>query len=135
MSGGVSYLVVKACSNVLGLNWDENQLLNAVETIEYPVRKAAHMTEYAILTLLTYGAWKSYGCKKVYLRSALALAITFLYACTDEFHQRFVPGRAGLFTDVMIDTLGGGAGLILFFLLWRICTWVQGKLRARRDSG
>ena len=32
-----------------------------------------------------------------------AFAIVFCYACTDEFHQLFVPGRAGRFTDVMID--------------------------------
>jgi len=37
----------------------------------------------------------------------------FLYACTDEFHQSFVPGRACLFRDVMIDTSGGAFAMII----------------------
>jgi VanZ family protein len=32
--------------------------------------------------------------------------MTVGYACTDEFHQLFVPGRAGLITDVLIDSIG-----------------------------
>ena len=40
----------------------------------------------------------------------------FLYACTDEFHQLFVPGRDGNFRDVIIDTSGGTLSAILFSL-------------------
>ncbi len=40
----------------------------------------------------------------------------FLYACTDEFHQTFVPGRSGQFTDVLVDT----SGAILASLLIKI---------------
>ena len=40
----------------------------------------------------------------------------FLYACTDEFHQLFVPGRSGNFRDVIIDTSGGVLSAILFGL-------------------
>lgn len=29
-----------------------------------------------------------------------------LYACTDEYHQLFVPGRSGQLRDVMIDAVG-----------------------------
>jgi VanZ family protein len=70
-----------------------------------PVRKAAHVTEYLILYLsLVFASWKS-GFKRgrwIWL----SWTITFLYACTDEFHQTFVPGRAGRFTDVLIDCSG-----------------------------
>ena len=39
-------------------------------------------------------------------------------ACTDEFHQYFVPGRSAEFKDVCIDTAGALAGLmILYFIL------------------
>ena len=49
------------------------------------------------------------------LRKAALLAWTCatLYAATDEFHQLFVPGRAGLFTDVLIDATGAAIGLLL----------------------
>ena len=51
------------------------------------------------------------------LKKSLVYAIifVFLYACTDEIHQAFVPGRACAFTDVMIDTAGGL--LALFFIM------------------
>ena len=43
----------------------------------------------------------------------LALLIGILYAVSDEFHQLFVPGRAGQFRDVLVD----GAGTVLGVLL------------------
>jgi VanZ family protein len=56
------------------------------------LRKLAHVTEYALLTLLWWRALHGLG-----LRSALpaAIAISLLYACTDEFHQTFVDGCCG----------------------------------------
>ena len=36
----------------------------------------------------------------------ISFSITVLYACSDEFHQLFVPGRAGMIQDVMIDSIG-----------------------------
>ena len=43
------------------------------------------------------------------------------YACTDELHQLFVPGRAGMVTDVLIDSTG--AALITGLL------WIVGRRR------
>jgi len=74
------------------------------------VRKAGHFFAYFILAgLLTYGYQKSSR-----LRPGLILALVFLYACTDEFHQVFVPGRSGEFRDVLIDTSGGLCFLALY---------------------
>ena len=68
------------------------------------VRKAAHFTEYALLLALWWRALAS----MVSGRRALAgaLAITILYAVTDELHQTFVNGRSGRLLDVGIDTAG-----------------------------
>jgi VanZ family protein len=44
------------------------------------------------------------------------LLIVFLYACSDEYHQSFVPGRTALFSDVCIDTAGGTIGLFILFI-------------------
>lgn len=77
-------------------------LLNVVSTI---VRKGAHVTEYLILCasfLISFrvsGIWKKRKIPASFL-------LTFCYACTDEFHQLFVPGRAGMFRDVLIDSSG-----------------------------
>lgn len=75
------------------------------ELLSLPVRKCAHMTEYTFLfaTLVpAVGGWKQ--DRKRCLKTAFFL--TVLYACTDEFHQLFVPGRAGRVTDVLIDSAG-----------------------------
>jgi VanZ family protein len=63
----------------------------------YWVRKASHVTEYAILFLLT--RWATGADWRAFL-------ITVLYACTDEWHQSYVPGRTGTPLDVMIDSIG-----------------------------
>ena len=82
-----------------------------------PVRKAAHMTEYAILGLLSFTFYR--GILKKEKRQFLAALLTAaVYAATDEFHQYFIPGRSAEVMDVCIDTLGASIGLaILFFTL------------------
>ncbi len=67
------------------------------------LRKLAHVTEYALLTFLWWRALHGLG-----MRSALpaAIAISLLYACTDEFHQTFVDGRHGTPVDVGVDSIG-----------------------------
>lgn len=90
-----------------------------VGSITFAVRKAAHMTEYAILALLwcrTFGVWGVRGKKRV----LAAFLIAFGYACTDEFHQRFVPGRGPSPVDVMIDSAGAAIGLLLRTLILRL---------------
>lgn len=66
--------------------------------IDFVVKKTAHVTEYAILFWLVWRAGKSLK---------LSLAITILYALTDEWHQTFIPGREGTLRDVGFDTIGG----------------------------
>ncbi|MGL4253189.1 MAG: VanZ family protein [Fusobacteriaceae bacterium] len=78
------------------------------------VRKSAHMTEYFILTLSIVRYLFSIEKNSPYLWSGL---LAFFYACSDEFHQTFIPGRAGLFTDVLVDSVGIVAGLMGVYLL------------------
>lgn len=72
--------------------------------MSFPVRKTAHMTEYLVFYgTVRFGLHFSYRAPYLRHRLFAAFAIVFCYACTDEFHQLFVPDRAGRFTDVMID--------------------------------
>ncbi|MCD7810143.1 MAG: VanZ family protein [Erysipelotrichaceae bacterium] len=82
---------------------------------EFLIRKAAHMSEYGILSLsLIYGFYQSgFSLKYIILYT---LIITFLYACTDEFHQLFVNDRSGQLSDVFIDTCGGAIATFLYFM-------------------
>ena len=114
LSGGVSYRLISIVNTVTGQGWDEAEKLEKADLIDYPVRKAAHMSEYAMLTLLVFGTISSRKSKKKFIAP---IAVTFLYACTDEFHQYFVPGRACRFTDVLIDTAGG---LIMLLIIYAV---------------
>ncbi|MCM0648232.1 VanZ family protein [Clostridium swellfunianum] len=81
---------------------------------DFAVRKGAHFTEYLILYMLFYNALsESLNFKKALWFSMVAV---FLYACSDEFHQSFVPGRGPAFRDVLIDSSGGFSGLIIIFM-------------------
>jgi VanZ family protein len=48
--------------------------------------------------------------------AASAVAIASLYGMTDEFHQRFVPGRVSDPVDWIVDT--AGAAVAVTVLLW-----------------
>lgn len=94
-------------------------------SIDHPVRKAAHATEYLILFFLIYGT-----VAPLRLEIPVSWGIATLYACTDEFHQLFVPGRSGEVRDVMIDSSGALAG-VLILLLFR---GIAGRVRHRTES-
>ena len=67
------------------------------------IRKTAHFTEYFILYLWVHRALKAYHIRSF---TRYAWLITVFYACTDEVHQTYVPGRVGSPIDVGIDALG-----------------------------
>ncbi len=94
-----------------------------IQDIHELFRKCAHLTEYAVLALLL---WR--GVRKPlknnprawdWREARLTLLLVMLYAATDEFHQRFVPTRTSLVSDVFIDTAGGAAGLLALWLVGR----------------
>ena len=95
------------------------------QKIEYPVRKAAHMSEYAVLALLIFQALTAFDRKKN--RGCMALGITAAYAATDEFHQLFVPGRAGRVSDVLIDSSGVLLGIAIVSLFMHIKQFLKTK--------
>ena len=118
LSGSVSYQIVSAVNTITASHWDEKELLDKAELIDYPVRKCAHMSEYAILTLLGFfDIFRSCMAEEDFL---IPIGVTFLYACTDEFHQLFVARRAGKFTDVLIDTTGGIIMLLFIALVTHV---------------
>ncbi len=91
---------------------------------EHLLRKAAHMTEFAILGVLLVLCMREYIPEqwKIF-RLPLAFVAGILYACTDEFHQRFVPGRSGELKDVMIDSVGVFMGILLISVILACVKW------------
>jgi VanZ family protein len=88
------------------------------------VRKFAHLGEYAVLAVLLSHALRKprWGEARPWdwSQAGRALALTALYAASDEFHQLFVPSRGASVWDVMLDTVGGAVGLVC---LWAVVRW------------
>lgn len=84
---------------------------------DFLAHKVAHLLEYAILYLLIYRVLsqgqRGFDKKEI----ALAILLVSLYGGSDEFHQRFTPGRESRLRDVFIDFLGGilGAGIWRYY--------------------
>jgi VanZ family protein len=74
------------------------------------LRKAAHVSEFAVLGALLYRALG---------REVHALAAGVAYAATDELHQSFVSGRHASVVDVAIDAAGVAAGMLAWFWIQR----------------
>jgi VanZ family protein len=83
------------------------------------VRKAAHVTEYAILAALWRHAFVRGGMARPAVASALALAISVACAVVDETNQSFLPTRTGAVGDVGLDSLGALAAVVAAQLGWR----------------
>lgn len=104
-SGKISLFITDLLEKVRQDSPQEMQ--NLQDILELVIRKAAHMTEYAILFLLSYleTVKISMSQSRFYNRS-IAVLISLLYACSDEMHQLLVPGRSGKMIDVGIDMAG-----------------------------
>lgn len=106
---------------------EKNQL---VKRVENPLRTFAHGAEFCLLAffvlLFTY-TFKE-RLNKNYLIFLISFAFCFLYACSDEFHQKFVQGRACEIKDVFVDSVG-----ILFGCLFSyFCIFVFNRIKKNR---
>lgn len=94
----------------------------ALDWAHYLVRKAAHVTEYAVLSILWWRVLAHVHAvgevRPAWFCALVALIIASVYAATDEYHQTFVASRGASLHDVMIDSSGALLGVIAV-LLWR----------------
>jgi VanZ family protein len=95
-----------------------------IHAIHEVLRKCAHVAEYSVFALLL---WRAFRRPKKndprpwnWREAGIVLLIVALYAATDEFHQVFVATRTPRVHDVVLDTLGGAAGL---FAIWLVGRW------------
>lgn len=74
---------------------------------DYLIRKGAHVTEYFIFSLLLLRMIRGERTGWRFAWGFLVVLVVFIYACTDELHQAFVPGRGPAFADMLLDTSAG----------------------------
>ena len=86
-----------------------------IEVTENFVRKTAHFILYFVLGILAYNSLGRLKNVKFWV----VLAFCVLYAASDELHQTFVSGRAGMIKDVLLDSCGSLLGMLLYLKLPR----------------
>lgn len=81
------------------------------------LKKTGHFLEYGVLALLLRRALEPYPGAWGW-----SWLLAVLYACSDEWHQSFVPGRNPSPWDVVIDGAGAATALVVMRLVV-LCGW------------
>ena len=118
LSMRVTEAFVRAADQIAGTHWEEEEIREKAEQYNLYVRKAAHMTEYALFAaavFLPLGGCGLRGRRRI----LAALLISAAFAVGDEWHQSFVGGRMPAPRDVGIDCAGAGIGICAAWMLRR----------------
>ena len=106
-SGWVTALLLRLLAPSFAA-WNPLRQQSFLERLGPLVRKLAHFTEFMLLGMaaaLHLAPRRMFGLR--------AWGLAALYAVTDEVHQHFVEGRAPAGTDVLIDSAGALAGVLV----------------------
>ena len=92
-----------------------------IDTIHFLVRKAAHVTEYCIMSLLLFHSFHNTMQIQRHWRWVFySLVVVIFVAAIDEYHQAFVISRTSSIVDVGIDIMGGIIGQGISISLYRL---------------
>jgi VanZ family protein len=87
-----------------------------LQIIHFAVRKAAHLTEYAVLGFLAGRAFATSSHDLLRRRwVVLVVILIVVYALLDEYHQAYVPSRTASVFDSLLDSVGGLGGLLVYY--------------------
>ncbi|WP_435008337.1 VanZ family protein [Tundrisphaera lichenicola] len=81
----------------------------------FAIVKGWHAAEYAILFVFICKFLDFFAGSRRRVDVLLAFSFCVLFAASDEYHQTFVPGRGGTWTDVLIDTSGAGLAALIAY--------------------
>src|SRR5689334_16024454 len=84
-----------------------------IEAMHGLVRKAGHLTEYALLAALWYRAFARGRSLAPRSAAALAFVISVIWAILDETRQSFVPSRTASARDVALDSTGAFLAMLV----------------------
>lgn len=104
-----------------------------IDNAMFYVRKTAHMSIYFVLGIFSYLTFVSYNTVKYFLRVLISFGVCFLYACSDEIHQIFVDGRSGEIRDVLIDSTGALASIIIITLIVRLIPKLYNLVKGEKE--
>jgi len=79
--------------------------------------KTLHFAAYAVLSLFMIRALTRDRVEGItWRRALLAIVLTTIYGASDEFHQRFTPGRTPDLLDLRADAVGAFGGVLAWYL-------------------
>lgn len=122
VSAGTSRQFTEILLKTLGLECNDR----TIEIINPVIRKVAHFSVYMLLGFLTMCTCETFKWQKVY-KFDFSTMFAFVFACSDELHQRLVPGRSGEFADVCLDTVGAMLGVLIVLAIALICVQIKKK--------
>jgi VanZ family protein len=97
--------------------------LENIPAIKFPISpdKIAHVGIFFILTLLCWRAFHHQTSIRWLKNRAVLIAfiVATIYGFSDEFHQRFVPGRSYDLYDFLADSLGAYLFVLGHWLFYR----------------
>ena len=132
-STGISRTLTLYILNIFGeyqepLSTEEFQLVLEVEHI---IRKIAHFSIYTFLGFCLMWFMSMFKMSRK-LKIGASLGVGILYACLDEFHQSFIPGRTALIGDIFIDTAGVITGIIIMSIF--ICIYHKIRKKGKENK-
>ena len=108
----VSIKVVEIAAKIFDHTLTTEEILHYADLIHFLIRKFAHMGLYFMLAVSVSFPLYVYGLRGIPLM-IVAGAFCVAFTCADEYHQSLVAGRGPSKKDVMIDSIGILAGIII----------------------
>jgi VanZ family protein len=97
-----------------------------IEAIHWVIRKTAHVVEYGVLAALWFRALRTRTNRRGWL---IPLGLCALTASLDEIHQATTLTRGGSALDVLLDSAGAAAVLLMLRGgVGYVLTWLTGGL-------
>lgn len=112
LSMDVGEKLISSANSFLRLDLDMAQIAYYTASLQYYIRKLAHITEYFLLAVSVALPLYVYRVRGFWLVIVAGLFCVG-FACLDEYHQYFVDGRSASLRDVAIDSIGIFAGIFL----------------------
>lgn len=124
LSSGITEVIIETVEKIA----PDTRINHGV--LSHYVRKNAHFSVYLLLGMLVVNALMvSFYERQILKKQKISIAILacIIYAISDELHQTFVPGRGGQVSDVILDSIGAGIGIYLYFLVTDFATKIRNK--------
>lgn len=128
-SSGTSERVTSIILKIFGLKCNDT----TIKIFDPVIRKVAHFSVYMLLGFLLMCTSETFKWQRVY-KFDFSTMFAFVFACTDELHQRFVPGRSGELVDVCLDTVGAMIGVIIVLAITLIISQVKKKKAGKQKK-